>query len=95
MGEMEPLKDVVPHEVGLMGEVTAPTQAAANAICSSARIAVLHTPYPGQMATAGNFAIPLNPPENADRAGLQASRIYHLMEVDSPTDLFPIRYLEI
>ena len=24
---------------------------------------MLHSPYPGQMATAGNFAIPLNPPE--------------------------------
>lgn len=94
MGAFEPLKDVVPHEIGLLGEVTAPTQAAANAICNSTRISVLHNPYPGQVATAGNFAIPLNPPENPIGPVCKFS-VYHLMEVESPNELFPIRYLEI
>lgn len=94
MGELEPLKHVVPHEVGLLGEVTAPTQDLANAICSSARIAVLHLPYPGQLATSGNFAIPLNPPENPIGSVCRFS-VYHLMEVDTPDELFPVRYLEI
>jgi hypothetical protein len=94
MGEMEPLRHVVPHEVGLMGEVTAPTQELANDICNSTRIAVLHSAYPGQMATAGNFAIPLNPPETPTGPVCRFS-VYHLMEVDSPTDMFPIRYMEI
>jgi hypothetical protein len=94
MGESEPLKHVVPHEVGLMGEVTAPSQELANAICSSARIAVLHSPYPGQMATAGNFAIPLNPPETPTGPVCRFT-VYHLMEIESPTDLFPVRHLEI
>lgn len=94
MGASEPLKDVVPHEIGLVGEVTAPTQAAANAICNSTRISVLHNPYPGQVATAGNFAIPLNPPENPIGPVCKFS-VYHLMEVESPNELFNIRYLEI
>lgn len=94
MGDTEPLKDAMPHEVGLLGEVTATTQAAANAIANSTRIAVLHNPYPGQVATAGNFAIPLNPPENPIGPVCKFT-VYHLMEVDSPTELFPIRYLEI
>ena len=94
MGELEPRRHVVPHEVGLLGEVTAPTQDLANAICSSARIAVLHMPYPGQLATSGNFAIPLNPPENPIGPVCRFS-VYHLMEVDAPDELFPIRYLEI
>jgi hypothetical protein len=94
MGEFEPLKHVAPHEVGLLGEVTAPTQELANAICNSTRISVLHTPYPGQLATAGNFAIPLNPPENPIGPVCKFS-IYHVMAVDSPDALFPIRYLEI
>ena len=94
MGEMEPLRHVVPHEVGLMGEVTAPTQELANDICNSTRIAVLHSAYPGQMATAGNFAIPLNPPETPTGPVCRFS-VYHLMEVDSPTDMFPVRYMEI
>ena len=71
-----------------MGEVTAPTQELANAICSSTRIAVLHSAYPGQMATAGNFAIPLNPPETPTGPVCRFS-VYHLMEVDLPADLFP------
>jgi hypothetical protein len=94
MGEMEPMRHKVPHEVGLMGEVTAPTQELANDICSSTRIAVLHTPYPGQMATAGNFAIPLNPPETPTGPVCRFT-VYHLMEIDSPVDLFPVRYMEI
>jgi hypothetical protein len=94
MGELEPLKDAVPHEVGLMGEVTAATQDLANAICSQVRINVLHMPYPGQLATAGNFAIPLNPPENPIGPVCKFS-VYHLMEVDSPADFFPVRYSEI
>lgn len=89
MGALEPEKDFVPLEVGILGEVTAPTQDLANAICSSARIAVLHMPYADQMATAGNFAIPLNPPENPIGPVCKFS-IYHLMNVASPLDLFPI-----
>jgi hypothetical protein len=46
------------------------------------------------MATAGNFAIPLNPPETPTGPVCRFS-VYHLMEVDSPTDMFPIRYMEI
>ncbi|MVW73021.1 acyclic terpene utilization AtuA family protein [Bordetella sp. 15P40C-2] len=89
MGAQEPVKESGSHEIGLMGEVTAPTQELANAICSSVRIDVLHTPYPGQVATAGNFAIPLNPPENPIGPVYRFS-VYHLMEVDTPEELFPI-----
>ena len=94
MGPLEPQRHVMPHEVGLMGEITANTQEQANAICSQARITVLHMPYPGQLATAGNFAIPLNPPENPIGPVCRFN-IYHLMEVESPEELFPVRLLEI
>lgn len=93
MGEAEPLRHLIPHEVGLLGEVTAATQELANDIASSARISVLHMPYPGQKATAGNFALPLNPPENPIGPVCDFS-IYHLLEVDSPTELFPFKLLE-
>ena len=94
MGELEPLRHLVPHEIGLLGEVTAATQDLANAICSAARIAVLHMPYPGQLATSGNFAIPLNPPENPIGPVCRFT-VYHLMELDTTDELFPIRYMEI
>jgi hypothetical protein len=94
MGETEPLKDIVPHEVGLLCEVTAATQDIANAICSAVRIGVLHLDYPGQMATAGNLAIPLNPPENPIGPVCRFS-LYHLMEVESPQELFRSRLIEV
>ena len=94
MGALEPEKDFVPLEVGILGEVTAPTQDLATAICSNARIGVLHMPYPGQMATAGNFALPLNPMENPIGPVCRFS-LYHLMEVESPLELFPYRIEEL
>lgn len=94
MGALEPCKDFVPLEVGILGEATAPTQERANAICSYARIGVLHMPYPEQMATAGNFAIPLNPPENPIGPVCRFS-LYHLMAVESPLALFPYRTEEV
>ncbi|WP_454727212.1 MULTISPECIES: acyclic terpene utilization AtuA family protein [Cupriavidus] len=95
MGMQEPRKDAPPpHEVGVLGEVTAPTQSLANAICSGTRISVLHMPYPGQKATAGNFALPINPPESPIGQVCRFS-IYHLMAVDGPESLFPYRMLEV
>lgn len=94
MGDLEPVRDVTPHEVCILGEAIAPTQEQATAICSTARIAALHAPYPGQLATGGNMAFPLTPLEN-EIGPVCAFNLYHLMEVDSPTELFPIRYLDI
>ena len=94
MGSFEPLVNTVPHEIGLLGEVTAANQDLANAICSSVRIDVLHTPYPGQVATAGNFAIPLNPPENPIGPVCRFT-VYHVMKIDSAESLFPIEIVEI
>ena len=93
MGATEPLLNVVPHEVGLLCEVTASSQDVANAICSLVRIGVLHLDYPGQVATAGNFALPLNPPENPIGPVFRFS-LYHLMEVESPQELFRSRIVE-
>jgi hypothetical protein len=94
MGSAEPFRDRVPHEVGVLAEITAATQELANDIASIARIAMLHLPYTGQKSTAGNLALPLNPPENPIGPVCEFS-IYHLMEVDSPTELFPFRIMDI
>ena len=93
MGALEPIKDARPHELGILCEITGPTQEAADAICNTARVACLHAPYPGQMATGGNMAFPLTPMENPI-GPVCAFTLYHLMAVDSPTHLFPIYRLE-
>lgn len=94
MEELEPNKDYVPVEIGVLCEVVAPTQELASAICSNTRVALLHGPYPGQLATGGNLALPLNPPDNALGAVCKFS-IYHLMDVDDPVSLFPIYTEEV
>ena len=94
MAEFEPPSDYVPREIAVLGEITAPTQELASEICSDARITVLHMPYPNQMATAGNFAIPLNPPEHAIGPVCRFS-LYHLMPVNTPIELFPYRLRQV
>ncbi|MGY0498270.1 acyclic terpene utilization AtuA family protein [Nocardia sp. FBN12] len=87
MGDLETATQI-PHEVGILGEVTAPTAELAKTICTLARIGVLHLPYPGQLATAGNLALPLNPMDNSIGPVSQFS-VYHVMQARG-LDLFPV-----
>ncbi|KAF4867656.1 hypothetical protein CGCSCA1_v013198 [Colletotrichum siamense] len=84
MGPLEPNSEPA-HEVGVLGEVVAPTAAKAMAICNSARVSCLHLYYPGILATTGNFASPLSPHEQ-DAGAVFKFSLYHLMEIDDPTD---------
>jgi len=92
MGDLEPSTQI-PHEVGILGEVTAPTQEQATAICTNIRVGVLHLNYPGQIATAGNFALPLTPMENPI-GPVCAFTLYHVMDAEG-LDLFPISYRHV
>ena len=93
MGDLEPVKTPA-HELCVIVEVAAATQALATAICGKARTSLLHAPYPGRIATAGNIASPFTPLE-IPLGQACAFNVYHLMKVDSPTALFPITYEEI
>lgn len=94
MRELEPLKDANPHELCIILEIAAATQEIATAICSMARTEMLHCPYEGRMATAGNIALPFTPLE-IPLGEVCKFNVYHLVEVENPTDLFPIKYLEV
>jgi hypothetical protein len=94
MAEREPLQHVVSHEVGIIGEVAAPIQAIADALCNRARMALMHLSYPGQMAITGNIASPFTPLE-IPLGPVCAFNIYHLMQVDDPAALFPINIFEV
>ena len=93
MGALEPCRDVTPHELCILCEAVGPTQEIASAICNTARIACLHAAYPGQLATGGNMAFPLTPLEN-EIGPVCAFSIYHLMAIDDPVAMFPIRHME-
>jgi len=93
MGELEPVKTPA-HELCIIVEVAAATQSLATAICGKLRTSLMHAPYPGRIATAGNLASPFTPLEIPLGQACQFN-VYHLMTVDSPTALFPIKYEEV
>ncbi len=89
MGLLEPHPEPV-HELGLVIEALAPTQEVADTICSFARSTMLHYGYPGRKATAGNLAFPYSPSDLSAGAVYKFS-VYHLLKVDDPKSLFPIK----
>jgi Domain of unknown function (DUF4387) len=93
MGELEPTP-VSAHEIGVLGEVCAPSQEMASSIAGFARTMCLHCGYEGQIATAGNFASPLTPLEQPAGPVYRFS-LYHLMDVESSTSLFESKVMEI
>ncbi|PCH44784.1 hypothetical protein WOLCODRAFT_139234 [Wolfiporia cocos MD-104 SS10] len=90
MGPLEPTK-VHAHEICVLGEVLAPTQGVAHSVCNSLRVAMLHTPYPYQIATGGNLAGPLTPMET-DLGEASEFSVYHLLDIADPVAPFPITY---
>ena len=91
MGEREPNKKPA-HELGIVLEVVAPTQDLANTICSVARSTMLHYPYEGRKATAGNLAFPYAP-SDIEFGPVYKFTVYHLINVDDPKELFHIEYI--
>jgi hypothetical protein len=90
MGRLEPDKTSIPKEVGICVQVRAATQAQANEVVNITRIHFVHAPYPNQLATAGNFAWPFTPCDIPMDPLLEFC-IYHIMRVQDPLELFPIK----
>lgn len=93
MGEREMVKTTC-HELGIVLEVVAKNQDLANTICSSARSTMLHFPYEGRKATAGNLAF-LYSPSDIEFGPVYKFTVYHLVNVNDPKELFPIEIMEI
>lgn len=94
MGPMEPLRDKVGHELGLVIDVVAQDQKTADMICSFARSTLMHYHYKGRIATAGNLAFPYAP-SDVRFGRVYKFTVYHLVKVDDPCGLFPIEIIEI
>ncbi|MBN2852689.1 MAG: acyclic terpene utilization AtuA family protein [Clostridia bacterium] len=89
MGDLEPVRTITSHELGLIIDVVAKTQADANAICSFARSTMLHYGYKGRISTAGNLAFPYSPSDF--KAGeVYEFCIYHLIPYEE--DMFTISW---
>ena len=78
MGSLEPVKDTKSHELGIVIDAVAKSQAEADTICSFARSTLLHYGYEGRISTAGNLAFPYSP-SDFKIGPVYEFRIYHLM----------------
>ncbi|UFN50093.1 DUF1446 domain-containing protein [Roseomonas sp. OT10] len=94
LGELEPERDRVPHEVGVLIEVVARTQELADHALSLARSSFLHCPFPGRRTTAGNLAFPFSP-SDVSAGEVHEFSVYHLMDVEDQLALFPIEMEQV
>ena len=94
MGALEPRRDLVSHELGIVIEAVHAEQAEADSICSLVRSTLLHFGYPGRISTAGNLALLYSPSDVACGEVYRFS-VYHLMRVDDPCAHFPARLVEV
>ncbi|KAL2802934.1 CoA-transferase family III domain-containing protein [Aspergillus granulosus] len=95
MGPIEP-SPVAGHELGILGEVVAPSQELSYTIANNARASILHMPYTDQVATTGNFASPLSPHETPAGPVFRFN-VYHLVNLQKGEEasLFPINVTTI
>lgn len=93
MGLFPQVKFETGSELMIIIEAVGATQEEADTICSFARSTMLHFGYEGRVSTAGNLALPFSP-SDAHMGEVFEFNIYHLMEVEDPTSLFPITYMD-
>ena len=97
MGPIEPNPhSAASHDLGILGEVVAPSQELSYTIANNARASILHMPYKNQVATTGNFASPLSPHETAAGPVFRFN-LYHLVDLlpREEVDLFPVKLVTI
>lgn len=94
MGDYEPEKNTVSHELCIVVEVVANDQQIANAICSKARVTLLHYHFEGRKATGGNVGFIFTPLE-IPLGEVYQFNVYHLMVIDDETQYFPVSIMEI
>ena len=90
MGSLEPDPSFIPKEIAIWGEGRAKTQIEATNTVALAKVAMLHASYPHEMATAANFAM-VAAPNVIPMGQICEFCIYHLMQIDDPVELFPIK----
>ncbi|KAJ4129775.1 hypothetical protein NW768_006744 [Fusarium equiseti] len=76
-------KGQLPGQLFIVAEALAPTQQLANSIASKARVGMIHAPYPGQKATAGNFGFGIGGVMELELGPCAEFSLYHLMELEA------------
>ena len=94
MGNMEPVRKVLSHELGLVLEATAPTQEIATAIMSSACHMGLHLAIPQWKGLISNLAFP-HSPHHIERGPVFRFNVNHLVEPADPYEMFPMEMIKV
>lgn len=94
MGPLEPVREILSHELCLIIEVTAPTQETASSIAGIIRHQGLHLPIPewGGLITA--LACPYNP-AHLERGAVYRFNVNHVVEPDDPCEMFPMQIFSV
>lgn len=87
MGSLEPNKDVLPHEVGLVLEATAPTQQLATKIAELSRQPLLHHPIPEWKGSITGFAC-LHNPAHLERGPVYRFNLNHVAVPRTKQEMF-------
>jgi hypothetical protein len=94
MKELEPHRDALPHELGIVIDVVGKSQAIAYAVCRQFRARFMHLGFPHQYNNSGNLAMLFSPAVTSMGEVYEFS-IYHLLKLKNPTEIFPIEYTQV
>jgi hypothetical protein len=85
MGPIEPVKETLSHELGLLVDVIGVTEDISKAVCAKIRYLLLHGDFQGRMCISGNMAIPFSP-SDMPVGEVYEFNVWHVMECDHPLE---------
>jgi hypothetical protein len=94
MGSLEPEREVISKEVGIVLEVTATTQQLATTIAKLSRQPLLHFPIAEWHGATTTFACLYNP-AYIERGAVYRFNLHHVIIPHSPLELFRTKYVKI
>jgi hypothetical protein len=94
MGRLEPAPHLVPHEVGIVLEVLAPTQELASVIAQISRQPLLHHPIPEWTGGVTTFAC-LHNPAHIDRGPVYQFNLHHTLIPERIGDAYRLETTEV
>jgi hypothetical protein len=94
MGSLEPDRESVPKEIGLVLEATAPTQEIATTIALLSRQPLLHHPVPEWKGSITTFAC-LHNPAHIDRGAVYRFNFHHVALPHSQEEMFRTEFIDI
>ena len=93
MGALEP-ETAIGHEVGVLFQITAPTQKLANSLAKSLSHIAVHYPVPEWTGLITSVAFPYSPAE-IDKGATYRFNMNHVVEPDTPLEMFRIGYEKV